>query len=1112
MAPSQNAPCACGSGRKFKHCCGKKAQSFTPPGFDVASVLKQAFAFHQGGQLQQAEAGYRRVLEVQPSHPDALHLLGQIAESAGRLEIARDLIGRASGAKPDEVLYRLSLARVLLALKQPVDAEVQARKALQLRPGNHEARYVLANVFLLQARLPEAIKEYERVLAIEPRHAGALNNLGSALNDAGRLAESLVRLYKFLEVQPGSVEGLCNVGNALRRMGRFGEAIEYYERALLLRPSHEARFSLSLCLLGLGRLDRAWAEYGERFRKENDPVPLRPFPYPWWQGEALAGKTLLVWGEQGVGDEILFSEVLGDAIRGGARVLVECEPRLVSLFARSFPEAEVFGKTERPDTRLQQAGVDYQIPMGSLARWYRSTVERFPRQEGCLKPDPQRSAHWKDWLDTLGPGPKVGIGWRSMLRRLDRDSYYTELSQWDEILKTPGVVFVNLQYGDCREELEQARRLFGVEIHQASGLNLKDQLDDAAALTRALDLVIAPNTSVFAMAGAVGVPTWLLNLDSDWTMLGTDFIPWFPSVKVYLKAWDAPWAPLLQGVAGNLRELAEGRPVSDWKMPGAELAGEAITPAPVLDVEQALAQGYQHHQGGRPVQAEFLYWRVLAQQPGNPDALNLLGLLSMQSGRNDLAVELLSRATAARPALPAYHSNLGNALRAQGRLAEAAASYERALQLDPAYAKAHNNLGIVLKQLERVEDAEKSFRQAVEVDPASAEAWANLGNTLLDQGRPDEAIPLLERALELNPGLAEANSSMGAALYFMPGGLEPALKYHELAIAQMPGYFMARWRMAPTLLASGNLERGWAEYALRFKAREGYRCPYPQAWWRGEPLAGKRLLIWGEQGVGDEILFASLVGDALAAGAQVMLACEPRLATLFARSFPRVRVFPHAVPLQPELMDGAIDYHVPAGDIARWRRHTVDSFPRHEGYLVPAAESIRYWKDWLATLGPAALPKVGIAWRSMVQGKFRNSYYTDLSQWGEILRTPGVVFVNLQYGECGEELEQARKLFGVDIHQAPGLNLKDQLDDAAALTRALDLAIAPNTSVFAMAGAVGVPTWLLNLDCDWTMLGTDRVPWLPSVKVYRKPWGEAWEPLLAQVAGDLGEMTQRGGA
>ncbi len=594
MTVSRNGPCPCGSGKKYKQCCGRNVAA----GFDVVGTLRQAWQFHQAGLLQQAEGLYRRILAAQPDNADALHLLGLIAQGAGQLEAARELLEKAVRAKPGEAMFRHNLATLLYGQGKLKEAEAHAARAVQLQPGLAEARQLLGTVYKAQGRFAEAIQSFEAVLRLHPDHVAALNNLGVALIDAEQAELALAPLSRLLELVPGMAEGMFSLGSALKALGRFGEAERRFSAVLDLQPEHEGalqnfadmlqikgdfeharpvylklvnqypgsalgHLGLATCLLALGELENGWREYHWRMERvfAGGVTKKRPFVQPWWQGEALAGKTLLVWGEQGVGDEILFASLVGDALARGARVILECEPRLAELFARSFPTVEICPRTglvpDPPPARLLQTDIDYQIPSGSLARWLRPTPESFPAHQGYLAPAPERIAYWKGWLASLGPGPKVGISWRSLMRDGVRNAFYTELAQWGEILRTPGVVFVNLQYGDCREELEEAHRLFGVEIRQAPGLNLKDQLDDAAALTRALDLAIAPNTSVFAMAGAVGTPTWMLNLDSDWTMLGSDGMPWFPSVRVYRKGLNEAWEVLLAQVAGALGAMTK---------------------------------------------------------------------------------------------------------------------------------------------------------------------------------------------------------------------------------------------------------------------------------------------------------------------------------------------------------------------------------------------------------------------------------------------------------------------------------------------------------------------------------------------------------------------------
>lgn len=605
MTTGRNDPCPCGSGKKYKHCCEtnrssaaiavKNAQPGMQAGINVQAILNEARQFLAKGALPQAEMLCRKLLGMQPDHPDALHLLGQIAHRVGKHDEARKLVEQAVLLRPGNMTFRLELANIQYDLAHFEEAAAAAQEVLKRKPDSFEARFTLALALRGQGLLEECIAQYRKLLARQPQNYAVLLNLGVALKTAGEKNEALLEeallmfgkaarispdsahvhcmtgvvlnllgryegavaeLKKALALDPNNADAHCNLGVILQMLGETESALQHLSRAVALSPQMAAaHWGMSSALLVSGDVAGGWEKYEWRLTALEGFC--RPFPQHWWQGESLAGKTLLIWGEQGVGDEILFGQGVGDAVRAGARVILECEPRLAPLFLRAFPGIEVHGKENPPHPRLLQKDIDCQIPMGSLARWFRPTVESFPRHDGYFKPDAKRLAHWQAWLEGTGSGPRVGISWRSMMRGGERNCFYTTLAQWGDIFQTPGVVFVNLQYGDCREELEEARKLFGVEIHEAPGLNLKDDLDDAAALTCALDLVIAPNTSVFAMAGATGVPTWLLNLDSDWTMLGTDHVPWFPSVKVYRKRWGDAWEALLAQVASDLAGRAK---------------------------------------------------------------------------------------------------------------------------------------------------------------------------------------------------------------------------------------------------------------------------------------------------------------------------------------------------------------------------------------------------------------------------------------------------------------------------------------------------------------------------------------------------------------------------
>jgi hypothetical protein len=249
-------------------------------------------------------------------------------------------------------------------------------------------------------------------------------------------------------------------------------------------------------------------------------------------------------------------------------VQIAVDPRLVEIFQRSYPEAEVgtyddrtmhkaSGKEVRLINWAMQGGrPDYHSPMGSVLRFLRTDIEQFPH-DAFLKADPQRVEHYRKQLEAIGPGPYVGICWRSMKMDVKRKKYYSALDIWGPILKTPGVTFVNVQYGDCADELKHASDLHGVKINVIEDLDLKNDIDGAAALSAALDLVISAPTAAAATSGAVGTETWFLTAGRTWPQLGTDEFPWYAKSAVISPDKFGDWEALMPKAAAKLADFSK---------------------------------------------------------------------------------------------------------------------------------------------------------------------------------------------------------------------------------------------------------------------------------------------------------------------------------------------------------------------------------------------------------------------------------------------------------------------------------------------------------------------------------------------------------------------------
>jgi hypothetical protein len=304
-----------------------------------------------------------------------------------------------------------------------------------------------------------------------------------------------------------------------------------------------------------GDFARGWPEYEWRLKQKKRR--RHHFPFPWWNGESLAGKTLLVYAEQGIGDEIFFASCLPEIIARAGHCIVECEPRLAPLFARSFPQATIHGGDRQAGLGWLTGlpAVDLQVAAGSVLQHLRPDAGSFPSRGAFLSADAQAVAGWRGRLAALGDGLKVGISWRGGRLARQRRERSTRLQQWAALLALPRAHFVNLQYGDCGAELDEVRARSGVAIHAWDAPDPLVDMDGFAALVSALDLVISVDNSTVHLAGALGVPTWLLLPQvPEWRWFsGRADSPWYPCVRIFRQPVLGDWDGVMSEAARELR-------------------------------------------------------------------------------------------------------------------------------------------------------------------------------------------------------------------------------------------------------------------------------------------------------------------------------------------------------------------------------------------------------------------------------------------------------------------------------------------------------------------------------------------------------------------------------
>lgn len=433
--------------------------------------------------------------------------------------------------------------------------------------------------------------------------------------------------------------------------------------------------------------------------------------------------------------------------------------------------------------------------------------------------------------------------------------------------------------------------------------------------------------------------------------------------------------------------------------------------------------------------------------------------------------------------------------------------------------EASNNLACALRELNRESEAIEILKEAIAINPGAPALWNTLGTVLCNMGKAPDSLIFFEEALRLDPDYTKAWHNRAFAKSDL-GDIESALADCDEALkrpALSQDLAIMKFGRALMLLALGRLEEGWKAYESRFLS-ELPEAPHFYVGgnrWAGQDLKGKRVLIIAEQGLGDEVIFASLLPDileTLGPDGSVTLAVERRLVPLFQRSYPNIEVLPHRTVSYegrvwravPDIGDWSrFDYWTALGEFLPSLRGSIEDFPNAANpFLTPDPERVAHWKAELAKLGPK--PKVGLLWKSLVLTGERARQFSPFHLWEPVLKTEGVTFINLQYGDCAAELALAKDEFGVEIWQPPGIDLKQDLDDVMALCAAVDLTIGYSNATMNLAGASGAPIWMIAPARAWTKLGTDRYPWYPQAKVFAPPNFSDWEPVMAEVAEALG--------
>jgi tetratricopeptide (TPR) repeat protein len=1054
---------------------------------NTTALYNRGILHRDCNELFGAEVCFRRVMTLDPEMIDAYQALADLLFKVKHLLPATRIYEDALERAPNRLPLLHNLARTRVMLKEAAATETLARRILSIDDRSVEAINDLAWALLYRnGDLDEVLQLTARALEIAPDSPHAIVLRERALERAGRSEEARSLWARILEVcafdweksrpyceayywldevdrcrdivmayvaaNPNRPDGLKDLATLMMGDGEFAQAQEILNRVAGIAPDNQnVRMVRGLNAFRLGDYRLGLDLYDARWHRDSFDKPW-DIPVPEWDGKKIDGR-LIVYSEQGIGDYAMFALLFPELRKYAKSVTIEVNPRMASLFRRSFPDMRVIDRNGLP-ADWNPAAYAAKVAMGDLALRLGVDMENLPNREGFLVPEPGMAAKLRERYQALFPGKRlVGISWRSG----NRDSATirsVDLSLLTPVFETPDCAFISLQYGDVTRDLETLRAETGHQIYWDKEIDPLAVIDPVVAQIAAMDLVISVDNSTVHMAGAIGKPCWvMLPVNADWRwLLDRPTSIWYDSLELFRQRPGDGWTKVIERVAAKLKQIGTASLVD-------------------AHARMCLRCGEEFLRRGMMAPAEAYFRSLLATGRHAAAAMHGIGLAAQRAGHFSDAAAILGRAAELAPDRLDYRAEWAVAL----------------------FDSGHRS------------SAEKMARELSRQSDAPTVQMA-MGQILAARGAIDQATDYFARVLRTDPNHVIARFVL-ANLQAAQGEVELARRNYARLIEVAPDLPAARAALAELDLKQGNDHLATQNFAWRFGATPEELPPHlammapadrPKSW-NGGQIRRRRLFLRAERNSLEQLVFAPWLNAIADDCRSITAECDPAVLPLLQTAFPDVAFAPAGSLAPADLVAARCQLAASLGDLAI-------AFERGAPERAPSAGWMPHDRAAAATrrseyLGDAGGKVVGLAW------KVTDTQCHGLEPFAPLLAIPGIRWVALPSGPRTPALERFIASLGEAVVYDPAaqsdmLHLRDHLAP-------LDLLIAADDLIATLGEALGRPVWKLCAGSDhwsWRAAGTAS-KWHPGARIFRiettQP-AEAFEALREALAQEVG--------